>query len=218
MNVKYENLRLWKNYAIIIVVSIIALLFLPMIGSTANLKLMLPNSRTGWVVYIVSKLCIVAINFVIFHSFMQQAKLNVRDNPKFIEANEIMGKIVSNKYNPRSPEKWLKQQYGTKGTTLFITTLLGCVTLTQAVLAFDWTTLLTYLCVIVSGVIFGIFQMSTAEDFWTGEYWQYAKLIQKKLGMVTQRSTEQTNDRVLPVRGVDLLESLNQPSYTCIDS
>lgn len=79
---------------------------------------------------------------------------------------------------PKSPHKWVSQQYGKKGTTIFLTTALSSIALTQAILSFDYVSMLTYLFTIIMGLIFGVLQMKTAEDYWTDEYLQYALMKQ----------------------------------------
>lgn len=68
---------------------------------------------------------------------MQQAKLNARDNERFKKAQEILQKIQPKTYTPRSPARFLAQSYGTKGTSIFVSSALTTVALTQAILAFE---------------------------------------------------------------------------------
>lgn len=175
-----EKVKLYMYYFIIGIVSLVALVFLPMLGSTIGLGWNIPNTVVGWIVWVTTKVIVATLNVLIFHSFMQQAKINVKNDPKFIEAKEILGKIKIKKYVPRSPQKWNSQQYGKKGTMIFISTALATVALTQAILSFDYVSMLTYLFTIIMGLIFGVLQMKSAEDYWTNEFWKYAKMIENK--------------------------------------
>lgn len=181
-------------YFIIGIVSLIALCFLPMIGSSVGLGWNLPNTFVGWVVWVTVKLIVAVLNVLIFHCFMMQAKINIKDNERYIEAQSILRVNKVKEFIPRSPAAWNKQQYGTKGITIFITTGLSTVALTQAMLTFDWMSMLTYLFTIVMGLIFGIMQMKVAEDYWTDEFWQYAQQIKRDLELAKKEHTEQTND------------------------
>ena len=128
-----------------------------MIGTEAGLAWKLPNTLVGWVVYAISKLIVAAINMLLFYCFMEQAKVNVEDHPRYIEANEILLKTTGDKsLLPRSPKEWNSKEYGTKGITVFVTSMLSAIGLTQAVLMFDWVSMLTYLFTIIMGVIFGV--------------------------------------------------------------
>ena len=174
-NTLYAQWLQWQNYIIIGVLSLVMLFFVPMLGSEVGLAWVLPTTTAGWVVYVLSKLLVAALNIVIFHCFILQAKVNAKDNPQFIEANQILRKYQDIKeLAPRSPAKYFAGVYGKKGTTIFITTLLAAVGLTQAVLTFDWVSMLTYLFTILMGLIFGILQMNQTELYWTDEYYIYA--------------------------------------------
>ena len=179
MNDVINKAKLYTYYIIIGVVSLIALVFLPMIGSTADMGFKVPDSAVGWVVWIFTRIIVAALNMLIFYCFMEQAKVNVKDDPGYKEALQVLADTVSNNKEraPRSPEKWQLQQYSRKGVLVFAATLLGTVALTQAILAFDWVTMLTYLFTIIMGIIFGVVQMKSAESYWTEEFVRYANYV-----------------------------------------
>lgn len=202
-----DKVRQWMYYFIIGIVSLIALCFLPMIGSSVGLGWNLPNTFVGWVVWVTVKLIVAVLNVLIFHCFMMQAKINIKDNERYIEAQSILRVNKVKEFIPRSPAAWNKQQYGTKGITIFITTGLSTVALTQAMLTFDWMSMLTYLFTIVMGLIFGIMQMKVAEDYWTDEFWQYAQQVKRDLELAKEQSANKGDDIASDNRGTDLLES-----------
>lgn len=182
-NELYIKWQTYQNYILIGIVSVVSLFFLPMLGSTVGLAFVLPNTAAGWIVYITSKLLVAALNVVIFHCFILQAKVNIKNDPHFLEANEIMRTLIVDKeLAPRSPRQYFASAYGKKGTTIFFTTILAAIGLTQAVLSFDWISMLTYLFTILMGLIFGILQMNQTEIYWTEEYYRYAK-EQQRLAM-----------------------------------
>lgn len=178
MSFKFKQ---YQYYIIIGVVSVIALLFLPLIGSEAGLAWKIPDTLAGWTVFVVGKLIVAVINILVFHCFNMQGKENIKENPLYIEALNILDiKLNSDNYAPKSPEVWSRQVYGKKGVTVFCTSLLSTVGLTQAVLTFDFVSMFTYLFTITMGIIFGILQMNEAENYWTREFWRYAKKIEKE--------------------------------------
>lgn len=185
-----DKVKQWMYYFLIGIISFVALLFLPMIGSQVGLAWAIPNTTVGWIVWVVTKLIIAVINILIFYSFMQQAKINVKNDPKYIEANEILGRIKIKNYIPRSPKQWTTKQYSVKGVTIFLTTALATVALTQAILTFDWLSMITYLFTIIMGLIFGVLQMKSAEEYWTDEFWKYAKMIEEN-----NKEKENVNNR-----------------------
>lgn len=169
-----ERARQYLYYIIIAIISFISVVFLPMVGSSIGLGWNLPNTTTGWVVWATSRIIVATINVLIFYSFMEQAKLNVKDNAHYKEANEILFRVKKKEREPLSPTKWQARQYGKKGTTIFLSSAMSVVALGQAILSYDWISMLSMLFTIAMGLIFGIMQMKKAEAYWTGEYYAYA--------------------------------------------
>lgn len=167
-------------YILIGIISFISVAFLPMVGSTVGLDWKLPDTPTGWVVWAISRLIIATINVLIFYSFMEQAKLNVAKDPHYIEATEILLKAKKADHTPRSPRKWQALQYGKRGTKIFISSALSVVALGQAILSFDWVSMLAYIFTIAMGVVFGVLQMKKAEAYWTDEFYRYALMIKEE--------------------------------------
>ena len=211
----YDKWKQYQYYVIIGVISLVALFFLPMIGSEAGLAWTVPTTTAGWVVYVVSKLLVATINILIFHCFISQAKVNIQDDPKYVEATEMLDKNSNNDTERfRSPGEYFKGTYGKKGATIFITSVLSAVGLTQAVLTFDWISMLTYFFTILMGVIFGILQMNQTEVYWTTEYWKYAKKTKELMELAEKESNKQRHDSADNIRGTDILESTDCNSST----
>lgn len=169
-----ERLTQWLYYFIIGGISLVTLVFLPMVGSEVGMEWNLPTTPIGWGIWIITKLIVSILNILLFHCFMEQAKINVKDNERYKEAYAKLYEIAPKVYNPRSPKQWNKREYTTKGITLFVFTALSTVALTQAVLTFDYMSLLTYLFTIIIGIVFGIIQMKKAELYWTTEFCDFA--------------------------------------------
>ena len=161
-------------YIIIAIISFITVAFLPMVGSTVGLQWNLPNTTVGWIVWAVTRLVISIINVLLFYSFMEQAKLNVKDNERYKEANEILLKSKKKEHEPKSPSKWQAEQYGKKATKIFLGSAMSVVAFGQAILSYDWVSMLSYIFTLAMGLIFGIMQMKKAETYWTTEYYAYA--------------------------------------------
>ena len=175
-----QTLKQGMNYIIIAVISLISVVFLPMVGTTLGLGWKLPDTTAGWVVWGVSRAIVATINVLLFHSFMEQAKLNIKDNEHYKEAREILVKVKKKEHKPKSPAQWNAAQYGKKGTTIFLSSAMSVVAIGQAVLSYEWATALAYLFTLGMGIIFGIMQMKKAETYWTTEYYEYA-LMRKRM-------------------------------------
>lgn len=161
-------------YIIIAIISFITVAFLPMVGSTVGLQWNLPDTTVGWIVWAVTRLVISIINVLLFYSFMEQAKLNVKDNERYKQANEILLKSKKKEHEPKSPSKWQAEQYGKKATKIFLGSAMSVVAFGQAILSYDWVSMLSYIFTLAMGLIFGIMQMKKAETYWTTEYYAYA--------------------------------------------
>ena len=179
-NEALEKAKQNMYYILIGIISFISVAFLPMVGSTVGLGWKLPDTPTGWVVWAISRLIVATINVLIFYSFMEQAKLNVAKDPHYIEATEILLKAKKADHTPRSPQKWQALQYGKRGTKIFISSAMSVVALGQAILSFDWVSMLAYIFTIAMGVVFGVLQMKKAEAYWTDEFYRYALMIKEE--------------------------------------
>ena len=161
------------------VVSLIILLFLPMVGSTIGLEWNVPNTTVGWIVYVATKLIMAILNIIIYYCFMQQAKINVKDNEAYKEAIKHIrtNKKIKKKHKPLSPRTWTARQYATKGTGIFISSALATISLAQAILLYDLSTFLSYLFTLIMGIVYGIIQMKKAEEYWTVEFPAYVDML-----------------------------------------
>lgn len=179
-------------YIIIGIVSFCALVFLPQVG-TIDVGFVFPSDAASWTVWIVTKCLTAAINVIIFHSFIQQAKVNIKDDPKYIEATKMLYECKPKNYAPRSPQKFLGKQYGRKGVMIFILTALSTIALTMAFLYFNWMAFLSYLFTILMGVALGILEMLKVQDYWTNEYYDFA-LAKKRAKEEEEKETSKHDD------------------------
>lgn len=173
----------WKQYLYYIligIISFISLVFLPMFGSEVGMAFTFPTTAAGWIVFIITQLLMAIVNVLIFHSFICQAKINIKDDPKYNEAKSILQLYILKSYVPRSLAQFSRREYGMKGVSIAIGTLFAGFALTQAILTYDYVRMLSYLFTITFGVIFGILEMKKWEEYYTGEFYDYALYYQKK--------------------------------------
>ena len=196
-----QSLKQGMYYIIIAVISFISVVFLPMLGSTLGLGWKLPDTTAGWVVWGASRAIVATINVLLFHSFMEQAKLNIKDNEHYKEAQDILVKVKKKEHKPKSPAQWNAAQYGKKGVSIFLASAMSVVAIGQAVLSYDWPTALAYLFTLGMGIIFGIMQMKKAENYWTTEYYEYA-LMKKRMEeeqQIAEQSEQTETQEQIPV-------------------
>lgn len=176
-----EKAKRYLYYIIIGLVSIVFVVFLPFVGSEGDIVSRFPTTTTGWIVWAISNVTTAILNVVIYICFMEQGELNSKDDPKYIEANQILEKVESvKKKKPLSPKEWKKRQYSTKGVITFCSTLMSLIGLSNAILRWDYTIFLVYLAAIVIGIVFGLMQMKKSELYWTDEFNQYARFMLNK--------------------------------------
>lgn len=202
-----EKIKLYQGYFIVFLLSIICIFFLPMIGgSSLNIVFALPNTAAGWILWVVSKLAVILINMLTFDQFVRQAKINVRDNEKFIEAQTIFNTLQTSEeeYLP-TPNEYLSKLYRNKGTKVFLTSGLSLVAFSNAILSFDWVTMLTYLFTIVTNIIFGWITMISVEDYWTDTYYKLAKREQQKQNENAERGIKATLTPAAYVENINTL-------------
>ena len=96
-----------------------------------------------------------------------------------------------------------------KGVSIAIGTLLAGFALTQAILTYDYVRMLSYLFTITFGVIFGILEMKKWEEYYTGEFYDYALYYQKIKEEEERKKQEEENakqNQVVDEESVELDE------------
>ncbi|MBR2554662.1 MAG: hypothetical protein IKE94_07380 [Aeriscardovia sp.] len=169
-----DKLRQNLYYIIIAILSLAVLIVMPFLRSDLSAGLLFPTTTAGWFLFWFEKISVTAINLTIFTAFKKQGLMNVKDNPQYVKARELMNKVKVKKYNPQSPTKYQAKSYGKKGTTLVISTLASLVAITNMLLRFDYLALISYCITILMAIVFGIFAMKNDELYWTDEYYYWA--------------------------------------------
>lgn len=189
---QYDKFKSVMYYLIIAVVSILSTAFLPMVGSEVGLSFNFPNTIAGWIVWSVSKIAVALLNMVLFTCFMKQAKVNVRNDSRYLEAQKILNEVDKQKsLKPKSPKQREHGQYMSKGITIFLSSILSAIGFSQAILSFDLMTFLSYSFTVVVGCVFGFMQMNKAEEYYTSEYLSYAHMRKKELEVAKTATMEE---------------------------
>lgn len=202
----------YRNYFIIAILATLVVFFLPMLGTSATLQFILPNTVAGWIVYISTKLCIVVINLLIYDQFMKRAKINVKDDPMFIEAERILADYFNEEEDILPASYYISKMYRSKMTSTAIFTILGVFGFTNAILTFDWVSMLSYTFTIIMALTFGWISMGEAEIIWIERHYKYAKRVEKErtaMAVASPQLPEPKNDTPVPSGGAALLVSTN---------
>lgn len=174
-----EAFKNYKNYGIIIVLTLITVTVFPLLGTQVGMEANYPNTVAGWIVWSVIKIALCVDNIFIFQSFVDQAELNVQYEPRYIEAREIVRKYRIGKYNPMSPEERRKKMFSKKVIITILTSLIS-VALTEAILKYNFADLIAYTISMLMAVVFGILSMADQEKYWIEEFYDYAITIKEE--------------------------------------
>ena len=166
-------MKKWIYPAIIVTISIFILVFLPMLGSSTEIKANYPTTRTGWIFWATVRVSLCMVNLLFLYCFTHQGQENASQTANYKKAMELMGKHEKEKAF-RSPAKWKVEQYGKKGFSSITMTALSLFALSSAILQYDWVALITYAMSIIIGVSFGLVSMKAAERYWSEEFYFYA--------------------------------------------
>ena len=171
-----EAFKNYKNYGIIIVLTLITVTIFPLLGTQLGMEANYPDTVAGWVVWAVIKIALCVDNIFIFQAFVDQAEMNVQYEPRYIEAREIVRKYRIGKYKPMSPEERRKKMFSKKVIITVLTSLIS-VALTEAILKYNFADLIAYTISMIMAVVFGILNMADQEKYWVEEFYDYAITI-----------------------------------------
>ena len=171
-----EAFKNYKNYGIIIVLTLITVTVFPLLGTQLGMEANYPDTVSGWIVWSVIKIALCVDNIFIFQAFVDQAELNVQYEPRYLEARDIVRKYRIGKYNPMSPEERRKKMFSKKIIITVLTSLIS-IALTEAILKYNLADLIAYTISMLMAVVFGILSMADQEKYWVEEFYDYAITI-----------------------------------------
>ena len=174
-----EYVRLYIYYILIAVISLLSVVVFPIVGagSSFDVKSALPNTFEGWLIWSIIRVMIIVLNMLIFTNFLQQAKLNVKDNENFKKAQNLLQKFNSKSYNPKSPKEYLGHMYLTKGVFLAVSTFASLFAIGNAILNYDYMLLIATAFTVILSIVFGIMSMKKVEVYYCYEYLDFAEKL-----------------------------------------
>lgn len=171
-----------SGYFLVAIVSLLSVVVVPLLGTDFGTTIVIPNTWGGLAIWLCTRFTVVVVNLLIFDAFIKQAKINIKDDERYKSAVLKLNNIKEETgIIPRSPEKFNKQQWRKKGTSLAISSILSSFLLTECIVNFDLTNFLTYLFTIGGAVAFGYLTMMNNEDYWTTEFPIYVDMLSEKV-------------------------------------
>ena len=138
---------------------------------------------------------------------MKRAKINVKDNEYFKWAEAILFEN-GDEEEALPAQIYISKMYRSKVTTTVVFTILGVFGFTNAVLTFDWVSMLSYTFTIVMALVFGWISMGEAEIIWIERHYKYAKRVEKEraaMAVASPQLPKPKNDTPVPSGGATLL-------------
>ena len=145
-NNRKKHLKDISGYLLVGIVSLLSVIVVPLLGTDFGTTIVIPNTWGGFAIWLCTRFTVVVVNLLIFDAVIKQAKINVKDDERYKSAVLKLNTIKEEAgIIPRSPEKFNKQQWRKKGTSLGISSILSSFLLTECIVNFDLTNFLTYL-------------------------------------------------------------------------
>lgn len=188
------------NFIIIGLVTVVGMGIIPFLTQCMNyeneeefVKNAFPTNTFGWIAWAILRGMIILINMMLFVAFVNQGKLNVKNEKEFVEANTKWTEVQV--YKGRKTGKKSKmyltpsQHYATiyfkKGLFVSLATFASLFTITYLVLYWDFVTFLSITITIVLCIVFGILTMLKEQAYWTNDFpiradIEYRKMIEEK--------------------------------------
>lgn len=198
-------------YILAVLVGIIGLVVFPFVGGWADLGFTFPQSNAGWIVWGITRGTVLILNILIFHAFVKQAKVNIKDNQNYLRAVQLYRQQSGYKRKLHTLAQFNRQQYGTKLTSLTLTSAATLFSFGQAILTFEWMTFLSYLITIVMALIFGWLTMRRYEQYYTGEYLEVALIQEEERKQKQIQETNEEND----LSTLEQKDSVDDSTVTC---
>lgn len=176
MNEAKVRLTDYINYIIVVIAALIAGVVPPFLGTVAGLGLCFPTTTAGWIVWSILQICNAVANCLIFYALTAQGKDNAKKMPAYQKAIDLLRvNKIGKEVRLISPQEWEANGWKKKMAWMAISTLVGGVALTQAVLTFDALRFIIQLISITFAILFGLFHMKQTEYKYTDYYLEYAE-------------------------------------------
>ena len=186
LETRKKRLQKIKDVSLYLVIGIICILvvfLVPLLSGCLKgaIGMNFPNTAEGWVLYWSINGGTTIGNVSLFVLFKEQAKINVKEDANYKKANEILNRHKEQKeFVPRSPRQMNTKEYVSKIFFIVVFSLCSFLTITSLAISFDFITFLSCMTSTVVALIFGWVTMIKNEEYWTGEYLEYAKWLDSK--------------------------------------
>lgn len=194
---RIQKLKDVSLYIVIGIICILVVFLVPLLSGClkGDISINFPTNLEGWILYWSINGGTTAGNISLFVLFKNQAKINVKNDPNFKRANEILNKHRDEKeFIPRSPRQMNTKEYASKISCIVIFSVMSFITISSLVISFDFITFISCLTSTTVALIFGWVTLIKNEEYWTDEYLEYAKWFEKNKMKETSEGEPNDND------------------------
>lgn len=176
-----------KNGIAVIILSVIAMFLVPLLGSYLTGQSQFPQTIPEWILYFACALAISICSLFIYLALFNQGKMNVKEEPEYLEAKELHLKNFKRRNGkdvvPINPFVWEKNQKRRKGFLQTMGIFFGLLGLGLAVITWNTSQFVSATLSVVMSIGFGLVKMADVERMWTEGWLEYELYIQKKLDL-----------------------------------
>lgn len=173
-----------KNGIAIVILSLGAMILVPLLGSYLTGQTKFPETVPEWILYFTCSIAISICSLFIYLAFFNQGKLNVKDEPEYLKAKELHLRNFERRnkeIEPVDPFKWEKRQKIQKGIFQTIGSFLGLLGLGLAVISWNNSEFISACISVVMSIAFGLVKMGDVERMFTEGWLEYEMYVDKKL-------------------------------------
>ena len=183
-----------KNGIAVVILSVIAMFLVPLLGSYLTGQSQFPQTIPEWILYFACALAISICSLFIYLALFNQGKMNVKDEPEYLEAKELHLKNFKRKNGkdviPVNPFVWERNQKRRKGFLQTMGIFFGLLGLGLAVITWNTSQFVSATLSVVMSIGFGLVKMADVERMWTEGWLEYELYIEKQLNLEEQENKE----------------------------
>ncbi|MBP5446239.1 MAG: hypothetical protein J6Y28_08725 [Acholeplasmatales bacterium] len=176
-----------KNGIAVVILSLISMFLVPLLGSYLTGTTQFPETIPEWILYFACALAISVCCLFIFLALFNQGKMNVKEEPEYIQAKELhlknFKRMNGQEIIPIDPFKWEKQQKTRKGIYQTIGMFCGLLGFGLAVIHWNNSQFISATLSVIMSIAFGLVKMADVERMWTEGWLEFELYVEKKLDM-----------------------------------
>lgn len=183
-----------KNGIAVVILSVIATILVPLLGSYATGTTQFPETIPAWILYFTCAIAISICSLMIYLALHNQGKLNVKDEEDYLKAKDLhlknFERMNGKEIIPVDPFKWEKKQKTQKGIFQTLGIFFGLLGFGLGALCWNNNQFISATFSIILSIGFGLVHMGDVERMFTEGWLEYELYIDKKLTEQEQKKAK----------------------------